>query len=336
MRYKPLITAELHKGFSRDQGFIHLCERVKSWFKPSAFLNSWNSLFFFFLTFRPTKIAIKTVWWAAFFDICARQLLVKNSFRQEQSVSILSANFRTGTEKIPTLTTLDCFIFQESVYVQRIPCESKCCHKGDCHSVRQTPFALTFQSYSSIWEHWDGYWLIPRLLSIRHDWRYQKLKKTVAQRRSARSVFPWIPTRILSPAAQPAKVHLLKMRLRLKGTWTDFPVAWDLLPGCKCQKTNISLSRCGKVEWLSFLQLSPVLVRIPRQMEPPGGCCCVCVCLSLVRIKAMMCIIVSSIQFSLSWWDKRRRNEAAVAPGDKLREMCLVLPLSTPNHFLQA
>lgn len=72
MRSKPLITAELHKGFSRDQGFIHLCERVKSWFKPSAFLNSWNNLFFFFFTFRPTKIVIKTVWWTAFFDICAR------------------------------------------------------------------------------------------------------------------------------------------------------------------------------------------------------------------------------------------------------------------------
>lgn len=173
-----------------------------------------TAFFFFFLPSDPQKLQSKQF----VLSICARQLLVKNSFRQEQSVSILSANFRTGTEKNPTLTTLDCFIFQESVYVQRIPCESKCCHKGDCHSVRQTPFALTFQSYSSIWEHWDGSWLIPRLLSIRHDWRYQKLKKTVAQRRSARSVFPWIPTRILSPAAQPAKVHLLKMRLRLKGT----------------------------------------------------------------------------------------------------------------------
>lgn len=132
-----------------------------------------ETTFFFFFYLQTHKTCNQNGLMGSFlWYLCPAQLLVKNSFLQEQSVSILSANFRTGTEKNPTLTTLDCFLFQESVYVQRIPWESKCCHKGACHSVRQTPFALTFRSYSSIWEHWDGYWLIPRLLSIRHDWRH--------------------------------------------------------------------------------------------------------------------------------------------------------------------
>lgn len=79
-RYKPLITAKLYKGFSRAQGFIHLCEWLKPWFKPSACLHSWNNFFFFFLPSEPQNFN-QNVSIAAHFDICAQHLLVKTSLK---------------------------------------------------------------------------------------------------------------------------------------------------------------------------------------------------------------------------------------------------------------
>lgn len=227
MRYKPLITAELHKGFSRDQGFIHLCERVKSWFKPSAFLNSWNSLFFFFLPSNPQKLQSKQFDGQLSLISVPGSFLLKIVFDRNNLFPSCQRTSELELRKIQPWLLLIASYFRKVCMFRESLAKARVVTKGTAIVSDKLPL------------HWH-FRVIPRSGSIRmatgwYLWRYQKLKKTVAQRRSARSLFPWIPSRILSPAAQPAKVHLLKMRLRLKGTWTDFPVAWDLLPGCKCQ-----------------------------------------------------------------------------------------------------
>lgn len=58
-----------------------------------------------------------------------------------------------------------------------------------------------------------------------------------------------------------------------------------------------------------------------------------------LRLSALqLWCVLSFLQFNLVFpgENKRCKNETAVISGDKFREMCLVLPLSTPDSFLRA